>query len=272
VGKQKYRGYFALAGATNYAGALARSGFDTYVGGVAAYSTLGWFKDAAMNTFIFDEDPCLAELIFHELSHQKVFARGDTDFNEAFATTVGEEGARRWLRACRDPGMLAKYERALERHYEFVGLVSRTRKRLEAVYGDTRGEDGELRPTRRGVGDETELEPKKRKVFDGLMREYEALKAGWGGDPAYDNWFSRDLNNAKLNSVAAYYDLVPGFRALLDHEKGDLKAFYSAAEKLAKRPRKERRELLRSFVEPSSGKGDKPEEPQRRAASPDSQG
>jgi predicted aminopeptidase len=78
-------------------------GFDVFVGGVEAYSTLGWFKDPVLNTFIFNHEADLAETVFHELGHQRVFARSDTDFNEAFATTVGEEGARRWLRAHGDP-------------------------------------------------------------------------------------------------------------------------------------------------------------------------
>ncbi len=99
VGSLEYRGYFSERGATNYAARLRKKGYDVYVGGVQAYSTLGWFKDPVLNTFIFEPEPDLAEILFHELAHQQVFASGDTDFNEAFATTVGQEGARRWLRA-----------------------------------------------------------------------------------------------------------------------------------------------------------------------------
>ncbi len=81
LGSLEYRGYFSKAGATNYAAYLREKGYDVSVGGVGAYSTLGWFKDPVLNTFIFEEDSELAEIIFHELAHQRLFTRGDTDFN-----------------------------------------------------------------------------------------------------------------------------------------------------------------------------------------------
>ena len=77
-------------GATNYAQLIRKKGYDVYVDGVEAYSTLGWFKDPVLNTFITRREPELAEVLFHELGHKRVFARGDTDFNEAYATTVGQ--------------------------------------------------------------------------------------------------------------------------------------------------------------------------------------
>jgi len=90
---------------------------------VEAYSTLGWFKDPVLNTFIFEPEAELAEIIFHELGHQRVFASGDTDFNEAFATSVGEEGARRWLREKRNEQGLEQYRAHLQRNTQFVHLV-----------------------------------------------------------------------------------------------------------------------------------------------------
>src|SRR6266699_5283033 len=109
VGSLEYRGYFAEENANKYAAWLRSKGYDVFVGGVEAYSTLGWFKDPVLNTFIFNPEPDLAETIFHELGHQRVFARSDTDFNEAFATTVGEEGARRWLRSAGNTTIYESY-------------------------------------------------------------------------------------------------------------------------------------------------------------------
>jgi predicted aminopeptidase len=252
VGRQKYRGYFAHPGATNYAAALGEKGYDTYVGGVQAYSTLGWFKDTTLNTFIFDPDPYLAELVFHELAHQEVFARGDTDFNEAFATTVGQEGARRWLKLRRSPEMFADYERDLARNEQFVALVARARQQLEELYGDTRNEDGELQPNRNAHRDTHALRARKNEIFRELLANYEGLKEQWNGDATYDRWFSRQLNNAKLNSVANYYDLVPGFKALLELEKGNLTNFYAAAKRLANMSKQDRREWLQVLVQSSN--------------------
>jgi len=245
VGSLEYRGYFSEHRATNYAAALRSKGLDVFVGGVEAYSTLGWFKDPVLNTFIFNPEADLAETVFHELGHQRVFARSDTDFNEAFATTVGEEGARRWLRAHADTANYEKYLHELKRTRQFVQITMETRRQLEALYGDEQTEEGKLKATRkrRELSPE-EVRRRKKQILEQLQQDYSALKKEWSGDTSYDNWFARPVNNAQLNSVAAYYDLVPGFERLLERNGGDLEKFYAAAERLAAMPKKDRHEWL----------------------------
>jgi predicted aminopeptidase len=250
VGSLEYRGFFAEPTARKYGTQLKKRGYDVYVGGVEAYSTLGWFKDPLLNTFIFNPDADLAETIFHELGHQRVFARGDTDFNEAFATTVGQEGARRWLRAKKDVAGAEEYEQELKRTREFVHLVMSTRGRLETLYGDERTEAGKIKATKKNRDVPPEkLRAEKEKVFAELRQSYAELKQSWGGDKSYDGWFGKQLNNAQLNSVAAYYDLLPGFERLLELQGGDLEKFYTEAEALAKKSKKERERWLRKMGE-----------------------
>src|SRR5439155_22322861 len=136
----------------------------------------------------------LAETIFHELGHQRVFARSDTDFNEAFATTVGEEGARRWLRAKSDDAGYDKYLGELRRTRQFVRLILATRERLGTLYGDKRTEDGKLRATKqkRGLPPE-QLRREKQQIIDRLQREYAELRREWGGDTSYEAWFARQI-------------------------------------------------------------------------------
>jgi predicted aminopeptidase len=244
VGRLEYRGYFSEQGATNYARSLQAEGYEVYVHGVEAYSTLGWFKDPVLNTFVDQESPQLAELLFHELAHQRLFAAGDTDFNEAFATAVGQEGARRWLRALAATNNIRRYEAALRRNDQFVHLVLEARARLETVYGDTRDPDGKVEPAARPPAPVDELLDAKRAVFDDLRRRYDRLKAGWDGFSGYDDWFAGELNNAQLNSVANYYDLVPGFEQLLRLCDGNLNAFYQSAERLSTLSKKQRRDWL----------------------------
>jgi predicted aminopeptidase len=247
VGSLEYRGYFSERAAQHYADTLRKKGSDVYIGGASAYSTLGWFKDPVLNTFIFDPEPDLAETIFHELGHQRVFARGDTDFNEAFATTVGQEGARRWLRAKGDTNAFQSYEAERQRNNDFVHLVMDARRELEALYGDERNEAGKIKASRRPHRIPVdELARRKKGVFEQLRNRYAQMKAQWGGNADYDKFFSRQLNNAQLNSVAAYYDLVPGFMQLLKLNGDDLEKFYDAAEKLSKKPKKERQQWLRT--------------------------
>ena len=66
---------------------------------MAAYSTLGHFNDPILNTMVGWSDIELASIIFHELTHQLIYVPNDAEFNEALATTVEEEGVRRWLQA-----------------------------------------------------------------------------------------------------------------------------------------------------------------------------
>jgi predicted aminopeptidase len=246
LGSLEYRGYFSKAGATNYAGYLRKKGFDVSVGGVGAYSTLGWFKDPVLNTFIFEQDPDLAEIIFHELGHQRLFARGDTDFNEAFATTVGQEGARRWLKARGNALGLKEYSAHLERSDQFVHLVMSTRTKLETLYGDQRTEDGRVKASaKKNAASRDELRNRKKQILQEMQAEYARLKATWGGDMEYDGWFAHPINNAQLNSVAAYYDFVPAFEQMLAANGGDMDKFYKAAEQLSKKPKSERHEQLR---------------------------
>jgi predicted aminopeptidase len=246
VGSLDYRGYFSEHGAQACAQGLRRKGWDVYVGGVEAYSTLGWFKDPVLNTFIFEPDSELAETLFHELGHQRVFASGDTDFNEAFATTVGQEGARRWLLARDDTGAYNRYLTELRRTSQFVHLVMDTRSQLEALYGDTETPDGKVKATqlKRGVP-RAEMRQQKQRIFDEFHRRYAELRAQWGDHIEHDEWLSDEVNNAELNSVATYYDLLPDFERLLQSNGGDLEKFYQAADRLAKEPRIKRRQSLR---------------------------
>jgi predicted aminopeptidase len=253
VGSLEYRGYFSERGAGNYGSWLEKKGYEVYLGGAQAYSTLGWFKDPVLNTFIFEPDADLAEVIFHELGHARVFAGGDTDFNEAFATTVGQEGARRWLRARGAAAEYEVYQAELRRTAQFARLIMDTRAQLATLYGDERNEWDKLKAThkKRQVPPQ-ELRREKQRILHHLNQAYSELKAQWGGDTEYDDWFSRQINNAKLNSVAAYYDLVPCFQHLLEINGGDLEKFYQAVERLSKMPRKQRHQSLRLLGQPSS--------------------
>jgi predicted aminopeptidase len=179
--------------------------------------------------------------LFHELAHQRVFAAGDTDFNEAFATSVGEEGTRRWLTARGDEAAMKQYETELARKDQFVRLIMLAREKLKVAYG----EETEHGPrTKETPGSESIVAQKrirKQQVFDELRRDYAELKASWGGYSGYDGWFNRSLNNAKLNTIAAYYHLVPAFTYLLRENKGDLKGFYADARFLAAMSKEERK-------------------------------
>jgi predicted aminopeptidase len=242
VGRLKYRGYFNERSARDYAAGLATEGYDVHVGGVQAYSTLGWFRDPVLNTFVFDSDTELAELLFHELAHQKVFVAGDTDFNEALATSVAEEGVRRWLRVRNRPEVLDAYEADARRDEQFIELLSQTRIRLQLLYTNA---PADLSAPETAAS----LRAGKTKIFAELNSEYQKLKAGWGGTGDYDNWFLQPLNNARLNTVETYYRWVPAFRRMLqDRCDGRLDRFFTEAQHVARLPKEKRQEYLNELL------------------------
>ncbi len=244
VGRLDYRGYFRESAARDCATRLARDGYDTSVGGVEAYSTLGWFKDPVLNTFINRHEPELAETLFHELAHQRVFASGDTDFDEAFATAVGEEGARRWLRANGEQTAYENYIASIRHHEQFERLIVATRQKLETLYGDVRKPDGTLKAAKEPPLPVEQLRAEKQRILDGLRHHWAQLRAGWGRGAAKEDWLAEDLNNAELNSESTYYNLVPAFDRLLAANGGDLAKVYTAVERLAKLPRAKRHAQL----------------------------
>jgi predicted aminopeptidase len=235
VGRASYRGYFHEPPARRYADAFAKKGWDVEVDGIETYSTLGWFKDPILNTFIAEPEASLAEIIFHELAHQRLFVPGDTDFNEAFATAVAAEGLRRWFLAASAPLAYERYRAALDKDHQFVDLILASRGQLQALYDNP------------GLSDTAKLS-RKQDIIAQLRARHAELKASWGGQSPFDDWFAEPINNAKLNTVSAYYDLVPAFEALLRANGGDLEKFYQAVARLGKLPVAERHRQLASYL------------------------
>ncbi|MGH8664774.1 MAG: aminopeptidase [Burkholderiales bacterium] len=228
-----YKGYFARAEAEAAAAELKRKGDDVFVGGVPAYSTLGYFNDPVLNTFIHYPQAQLARLIFHELAHQVAYAQGDTAFNESFAVTVEREGVRRWMQAHGSAAELAAFDRSQERRASFYAIVSKYRGRLDRLYNS-------------GLP-AGEMAQKKDAIFADLEAEYEALKQSWGGFKGYDRWLGPNANNASLASVAVYTHLVPAFQVLLERSGGDLPRFYEEARRLADMPPTQRQAMLNAL-------------------------
>ncbi|MDB6082572.1 MAG: putative aminopeptidase [Gammaproteobacteria bacterium] len=219
VGCVAYRGYFAEYKARSFAAALRKQGLDVSVGGVAAYSTLGHFDDPILNTMVNWNDADLAAIVFHELTHQLLYLPGDASFNEALATTVEEEGLRRWLLAQGRTADLAAHVVQQEHYLEIVDLLRRARSELRVLYAS--GVDAQL------------MRERKRAVFATLRGSYRALTRQWPTAP-FGTWFEGEMNNAHLASVATYYDCVPGFERELAAVGGDLSSFYRRVRQLAK--------------------------------------
>lgn len=246
AGCVNYRGYFSERAARNYATKLAAQGYDTYVGGVAAYSTLGWFADPVLNTFIDYDELSLAGLIFHELAHQQVYVSGDTRFNESFASAVEMAGVERWLAATARSEMISGYSlnRAMSR--DFIAVTLQLREQLAQLYAQA------------GPHSRSEswlLSAKRQLIDDYQSKHYPAFKQRWSklvsveSLDRYDHWASDSLNNAKLVTIASYFQWQPGFDRILAEVDGDWGLFYQRVKQIARQDAAQRQRLLDKLSE-----------------------
>jgi predicted aminopeptidase len=215
-----YRGYFSEEAARRKADRLRGAGLDVAVGGVPAYSTLGRFDDPVLSTMLSRHDTDLVAMLFHELAHQQLYVKGDTAFNESFATMVEEAGIERWLQAHGSDGDFAAYRQRRLFREQVIGLVESARAELNVLYR-SRVAPGEMR--KRKANRLAELAADLRATFE---------EAGH----RVPDWVEDDLNNARLASMALYHGRVPEFRALLDACAGELPCFYARSRELAARP------------------------------------
>lgn len=214
VGPQDYRAYFKEATADKLINKLAAQGYDTFKGGVSAYSTLGFLNDPILNTFIAYPDTAFAELLFHEMTHQRFYKPKDTAFNEALAEVVAREGTRRWLRSRGDQKALATYELSLQRRAAIRKEILATITRLKALYAS-------------GISAE-QMRASKKKELENLRKEIKALYAGWQQTPTH--FLSTPLNNARLVAFTTYEELVPEFEKRLAAHNFDLDSFLTEIE------------------------------------------
>lgn len=234
-----YRGYYTQGAARGQAALLREQGMDVSIGGVEAYSTLGWFNDPIISSMMGWGDERLATLIFHELAHQRVYVKDDTEFNESFATFVEQEGTRQW-RVWR--GLAPDNGNPAQQRDQFIQLVLDTRSRLEQLYATPLSTE--------------QMRQRKAQEFERLRSQYRALRdSQWAGDKRYDAWINAPMNNARLLPFGLYDQWVPAFAALFKQERGDWPAFYAAVEKLGALPAPERKAALKGLAGPGDGAG-----------------
>ncbi|MES2819273.1 MAG: aminopeptidase [Pseudomonadota bacterium] len=228
-----YRGFYNQSRARGAAALLKQQGLDTYLGGVEAYSTLGWFADPVLNTMLRWDDERLVAVIIHELAHQQLYVADDTAFNESFATFVEREGLRQW-QLSRD--LLPADPAALRKREQFVALVLASRERLATLYASGRPE--------------TELRSGKVAEFERLRVDYRQLRdREWAGVGRYDAWIESPLNNAKLLPFGLYDQWVPAFATLFVEADRQWPGFYARVQALVELPRAQRDQTLQALLD-----------------------
>ncbi|MBT8077269.1 MAG: aminopeptidase [Gammaproteobacteria bacterium] len=226
-----YRGYFKESAAQRKAVQLQKDGFDVAVGGVPAYSTLGRFADPLLNTMLRWPDAELIATLFHELAHQQLYVKDDTQFNESFATAVAEIGLQSWLDARGAGQNLDDYHQRKQLRRSLVALAEGAKRELEELYSS--------------AADEASMRARKSQILQRLASDAEALVERAGRRSA--NWLQPPLNNARLVSIGLYEGHVAAFMHMYEDCDRDLGCFYAAADRLARLDRDEREQQLDSM-------------------------
>lgn len=231
VGCQAYRGYFSLEDAREEQARFRADGYDTFIGGVTAYSTLGWFDDPLHSGFTRLSEDRMVALMFHELAHRVVYIAEDTTFNESFATAVELEGLRLWLSQRGEADRFDEALARLQRRNQTLDLVRAATGGLEALYqqSDSLSEDI--------------LRARKQAILSQLAEDYRELSEAWT-EPGPFGPAPVTLNNANLALFRQYNQFVPGFRQLLADHENDFPAFYQAVEELGEQPPDQRTAAL----------------------------
>lgn len=231
-----YRGYFSKPKAQAEAARLEAKGDDVYVGGVSAYSTLGWFADPILSSMMRWDDDELAGTIFHELAHQLIYVKDDSAFNESFASFVQEQGLREWRQS---RGLPPQDEHEKTMDDGFTWLVMDLRDRLKKLYAS-------------GVDEQAMASGKLRIIDDFRVRYAQWRDLDWPNDHRYDAWVNGPINNARLLPFGIYDRWTPVFLALFRHAEGQWPAFYASVRQFARQPYAERQKSLQQWLDSTS--------------------
>jgi predicted aminopeptidase len=233
-----YRGYFKEAAAKAEVARLQQRGYDVEIGGVPAYSTLGWFADPILSSMLRWDDDELDSTIFHELAHQLIYVKDDTAFNESFATFVQTEGLREWRQS---RGLPAQDDRTQAMDAGFTRLVLDLRERLKTLYATGAGEPA--------------MEAGKQREIAAFRERYRQWRDhDWPQEHAYDAWVAAPINNARLLPFGLYDQWTPAFSVLFQRAEGNWPAFYTSVRALAKLPRAKRDLQLKEWLADSHAK------------------
>ncbi len=214
AGRVVYRGYFHKKAAIRFAAKMEKKGYDVYVSPIDAYSTLGWYNDPVLSSNLQLDSIQLAGLIIHEMAHQQLYLKGDSQFSESFAVAVERAGVKRWLKYIGRKDQIPVAQMQWAREDAYNSIMFDVRSRLNEIY--TSGLDKKV------------MAQKKDSLLQALLQKYPVLKKG-----TVDNKYS-EVNNAWFVPISTYYTLVPKFQSMLDSVKGNFPKFYKKAGEIGK--------------------------------------
>lgn len=149
VGSITYLGWFDRGAADRHASQLKDEGWDVYVRGTSAYSTLGWFNDPILSTMLESGDTAMGSLvntILHESVHAKLYIDGQSYLNESLASFVADQITPVYLkrRFGNESPHTTAWTTKEKRRLEWAQEMQTAYERLVKVYGSPVSQDEKI--------------------------------------------------------------------------------------------------------------------------------
>lgn len=233
VGKMPYKGFFNEAAAKEEAEKLKAQNLDTYMRGVSAYSTLGWFNDPLLSSMLRYSDHDLVDTVIHETVHATLYIKNSADFNERLATFMGYKGMEIYYlkKEGPDSANLKIAQKENEDQKIFAEFISREITALEDWYKAQSDKNEDLRRARI-----KEIQTRFEKDIAPRMKSTNYEKF-----PKID-----DLNNARLLLYKTYLQDISDFEKLYEQSNRDFDTFLQKCRSLenSKNPEEDLKKLV----------------------------
>ena len=221
LGSVPYKGFFVKEKALKEKEELEKKNYDTEIGTVSGWSTLGWFKDPILSNMLFKSEGNVAELIIHELTHATIYVEDSTDYNENLATFIGKKGALAFLKHKygTDSKELKDYIFEMEDEDAFSAFVLKGALKLDSLYKSFKADPSQDR--------------EKLKRFT-ITQIANSLDSSLFHNPSrYFKRINREkINNAYFMSYKRYEEKQDDFEIEFEKKfKGDVKLFLKDMER-----------------------------------------
>lgn len=221
VGHVPYKGYFSKDKAEAEAKTFKPEEYDTYVRGVTAFSTLGWFSDPVFSSMLDYSEHDLVNTVIHETVHATLYFKSDGRLNERMATFLGDYGTELFYlnKEGPDSPTLKKIKTESADQKKFSDFLTHEMTELRAWYKSLSGQ----KPF-----------AEKAKKLKGIHQRFETELKPQLKTKSFSSFAQKPLNNATLLSLGTYYEDLSDFERLKQKLGPEFQTLLSYLKNLAK--------------------------------------
>ncbi len=225
LGDAPYKGFYDEISAKKEAESLKEKGFDVYVRGVSAYSTLGKLNDPLLSSMLSYKEHDLVNTVIHELVHSTLFIKNNIDFNERLAMFVAAKGTEIFYR--QREGANSKTLQLIQNENEddrlFSEFISAELNQLTQWYTGFKKEPGLSA---------SEHEQQRQQRLNEIRESFSTNLKSKLKTNSYFRFTEGELNNARLSNYHTYLKDLADFESVFKKTGNDITAFLKKCEAL----------------------------------------